>query len=141
MAARSSQTPNSVDAATNAFRNAVLSDKPMHPTLRSTVSTPAPTRPTMLGGLAARRARGEPPKLSIRDFEGELGLHLPPGGGTSGAGLGQGRPQMDDLPRRSPQATWGTPFENFGKIVYVPQSPPLILSSSMQQGSLRCFEF
>ena len=48
-------------------------------------------------GLAARRARGEAPKLSIKDVEGDFGLHLPPGGGTSGAGLGRGRPQMDDV--------------------------------------------
>ncbi|KAJ3559666.1 hypothetical protein NM688_g193 [Phlebia brevispora] len=118
MAARSSQTPiNSIDAATNAMRNVSLSDRPTHPALRQAVSAPsAPGRSPLLG-LAARRAKGEAPKLNIKDIDRDFGLHLPPGGGTSGAGLGRGRPQMDDIPRRSPQATWGTPFENFGKIV------------------------
>ncbi|TCD61233.1 MAP kinase kinase Wis1 [Steccherinum ochraceum] len=40
-----------------------------------------------------------------------------PGGGPSGAGLGSGRPVMDDIPRRSPQQQAGTPFANFRKIV------------------------
>ncbi|PSR88586.1 hypothetical protein PHLCEN_2v5113 [Hermanssonia centrifuga] len=122
MAARSSQGPNnSIDATTNAFRNATLSDKPLHPALRSAVSAPsAPGRPPSnpaLGGLAKRRAGLNAPKLNVNEIAGGMGLHLPPGGGPSGAGLGGGRPMMDDLPRRSPQATWGTPFANFSKIV------------------------
>ncbi len=132
MAARSSQGPNnSIDATTNAFRNATLSDKPLHPALRSAVSAPsAPGRPPSnpaLGGLAKRRAGLNAPKLNVNEIAGGMGLHLPPGGGPSGAGLGGGRPMMDDLPRRSPQATWGTPFANFSKIVSV----SLILSLSL----------
>ncbi|KAF7790414.1 hypothetical protein EIP86_001369 [Pleurotus ostreatoroseus] len=99
------------------MKNVSIQDRPTHPALRSAVSAPSAPGRAPLMGLAARRARGEAPKLSIKDVEGDFGLHLPPGGGTSGAGLGRGRPQMDDVPRRSPQATWGTPFENFGKIV------------------------
>lgn len=35
---------------------------------------------------------------------------------------------LDETPRRSPQATWGTPFSNFGKIVFVPLSPSIALT-------------
>ena len=137
MLARGGQKPvNSVDAATNAMRNATLLERPQHPALRTTVSSPAPGRPSMAGGLAARRAKADVPKLNIREFEMD---HLPPGGGASGAGLGRGRPQVDDeIPRRSPQATWGTPFENFGKIMFVSRSVLLVLDSSARQGSVRC---
>lgn len=125
MAARGSQASgaNAVDAAAGAFNRLNIVDRPPHPALRSAASAPsAPGRGPQLGlgGLAARRAGGQPPRLSVKDISGDLGLHLPSGGGPSGAGLGSGRPMMDDTPRRSPQATWGTPFANFGKIVSVP---------------------
>ncbi|KAI0093170.1 kinase-like domain-containing protein [Irpex rosettiformis] len=93
---------------------------PPHPALRSAASAPsAPGRGPQLGlgGLAARRHGAQAPKLNVKDISRDMPLHLPPGGGPSGAGLGGGRPQMDDAPRRSPQTTWGTPFANWGKIV------------------------
>jgi mitogen-activated protein kinase kinase len=109
-----------LDAATIAMGR--MNIGPPHPTLRSAASAPsAPGRGPQLGlgGLAARRAGAQAPKLHVTEISRDLPLHLPPGGGPSGAGLGGGRPQMDDGPRRSPQATWGTPFANFGRIVYV----------------------
>lgn len=118
MVARGQQP--STDAAANALQNLSIGDKPMHPALRSAVSAPsAPGRTPGAAalGLAARRAKAQAPKLNVNDISGSMGLHLPPGGGPSGAGLGSGRPAADDLPRRSPQATWGTPFSSFGKIV------------------------
>lgn len=123
MVARSaqSQAGNSVDAAAKALGK--MSMAPPHPALRSAASAPsAPGRAPQLGlgGLAARRHAAQAPKLNVKDISRDMPLHLPPGGGPSGAGLGGGRPQMDDGPRRSPQGTWGgTPFANFGKIVYV----------------------
>ncbi|KIP01288.1 hypothetical protein PHLGIDRAFT_507666 [Phlebiopsis gigantea 11061_1 CR5-6] len=117
MAAMASRGQRSgVDAAANALQNMSLADRPTHPMLRSAQSAPsAPGRPPgPLGGLAARRAG---PRLNVNDIAGGLGLSTPSGGGPSNAGLGGGRPNMDDTPRRSPQATWGTPFSNFGKIV------------------------
>lgn len=129
MVARSAQSQggNSVDAAAKAMGR--MSMNSPHPALRSTASAPsAPGKGPQLnlGGLAARRAGAQAPKLHVKDISRDMPLHLPPGGGPSGAGLGSGRPQMDDAPRRSPQATFGgTPFANFGKIVYV-------FSASMQ---------
>ena len=123
MAARSSQASgtNPVDGAASAFNKLNIGDKPTHPALRSAASAPsAPGRGPQLGlgGLAARRAGAQAPRL--KDLSGDMGLHPPLGGGPSGAGLGGGRPMMDEAPKRSPQATWGTPFANFGKIVFVP---------------------
>ncbi|EKM53987.1 uncharacterized protein PHACADRAFT_257528 [Phanerochaete carnosa HHB-10118-sp] len=114
MAARSQQPGNTMDATTNAFQSMTLRDRPVHPMLRSAQSAPsAPGKaPGPLSGLAARRAA---PKLKVMDIPG--GSLMPSGGGPSNAGLGGGRPNMDELPRRSPQQTWGTPFSNFGKIV------------------------
>lgn len=122
MVARSaqSQAGNSVDAAAKALGK--MSMAPPHPALRSAASAPsAPGRGPQLGlgGLAARRHGAQAPKLNVKDISRDMPLHLPPGGGPSGAGLGSGRPQMEDAPRKSPQATWGTPFANWGKIVYV----------------------
>lgn len=116
MAARGQQSGNAMDAAAHAFQNMTLGDKPMHPMLRSAQSAPsAPGRPPgPLGGLAARRAA---PKLNVKDIAGGIDMLMPSGGGPSNAGLGGGRPVMDDPPKRSPQQTWGTPFANFGKIV------------------------
>lgn len=116
MASRGQQP--GVEAAANALQNMALADRPIHPMLRSAQSAPsAPGRPPgPIGGLAARRAA---PRLNVNDIAGGMPLQLPSGGGPSNAGLGGGRPNMDDIPRRSPQATWGTPFSNFGKIVYV----------------------
>ncbi|KAK7692973.1 hypothetical protein QCA50_004614 [Cerrena zonata] len=65
------------------------------------------------GGLAARRLKANAPKLNVNDISDVF----PSGGGPSGAGLGAGRPSLGQLPRRSPQATLGTPFSNFRKIV------------------------
>lgn len=106
----------------------------MHPALRSAVSAPsAPGRTPGAAalGLAARRAKAQAPKLNVNDISGSMGLHLPPGGGPSGAGLGSGRPAADDLPRRSPQATWGTPFSSFGKIVCVESLSACALSQRL----------
>ena len=116
MAARGAQAGKSVDATANILQNMSIGDKPIHPMLRSAQSAPsAPGRPPgPLSGLAARRAG---PKLNVKDIAGAM--PMPTGGGPSNAGLGGGRPVMDDLPRRSPQQTWGTPFANFGKIVCV----------------------
>lgn len=74
-------------------------------------------------GLAARRQKMGVPKLSSNDLPG--GLHLPPvpgavGGGPSGAGLGGGRPLIDeDGHLGGARRSFGTPFANFSKIVYV----------------------
>lgn len=78
--------------------------------------------PPIPAGLAARRAAMAPnvklaPKMNLSQiFPGNTPTL--PGGGAAGAGLRLGRPVMDDPnPRRPP--TGGTPFANFGKIVYV----------------------
>lgn len=78
--------------------------------------------PPIPAGLAARRAAMAPnvkltPKMNLSQiFPGDAPTL--PGGGAAGAGLRLGRPVMDDPnPRRPP--TGGTPFANFGKIVYV----------------------
>ena len=97
------------------------------PSLRAPASSPGPVRPgPPMGGLAARRMKANVPKLSPHDVPG--GLHLPPvGAGPQGAGLGVGRPQLDDEPRRPSQDTFGTPFSNFSKIVYVFLDPCLLV--------------
>ena len=114
-----SGSPSLVDAATADLRNAHIS--PPHPVLRAAQSAPGlptpfsaprPGGPGPLGGIAARRRPNSDLKLSHI-------IGAPPGGGgTSGAGLGAGRPQgNDDTPVRRPNFT-GTPFSNFDKIVY-----------------------
>lgn len=68
------------------------------------------------GGLAARRAK---PNLQVKD---RFPKAFPPslGGGAVGAGLGVGRPNLEDLKRKNDES--GTPFDNFSKIVYVSSS-------------------
>ncbi|CAL1707698.1 unnamed protein product [Somion occarium] len=113
------QSSNSVEVATVAMKNVSLAEKPLHPSLRSSISDPS-GRPGggpgggPPGGLAARRLRMNAPKLNVNDLAEGI---FPTGGGPSGAGLGGGRPLMDDAPRRSPAANIGTPFANFRKIV------------------------
>ncbi|OBZ68050.1 Protein kinase wis1 [Grifola frondosa] len=116
--ASSSGSSISIDTATAALRNAGLSERPgQSPVLglRGPTSAPSPGGPAGppggLGGLAARRMGKNAPKLSGMD----IGIH--PGGGPSGAGLGSGRPILDETPRRLSQDNFGTPFANFGKIV------------------------
>ncbi|KAI0725041.1 kinase-like protein [Fomitopsis betulina] len=108
-----------MDGAMAGLANMSVGDRPGPlPSLRAPASSPGPSRPGLpIGGLAARRMKGNIPKLSPHDVQG--GLHLPPiGAGPQGAGLGVGRPQLDDEPQRRPQNnTFGTPFSNFSKIV------------------------
>lgn len=116
-----------MDTATAAFQNASLDDKsflnggPSAHLLRAPASAPAGAR-----GLAARRKLGGPLKLPGNDLPG--GLHLPPvalgvGGGPSGAGLGGGRPRLDDEGQDGGQnKSFSTPFANFSRIVYVSSS-------------------
>ena len=109
-----------MDGAVAGIANISIGERPgALPSLRAPASSPGPSRPgPPMGGLAARRMKGNAPKLNPHDVPG--GLHLPPmGAGPQGAGLGVGRPQLDDEPRRPPQSTFGTPFSNFSKIVYV----------------------
>ena len=115
MAARSSQP--SVDPTADALMKLTFTDKLPHPGLSSAASAPSVPNRLGLGGLAARRAGAQAPRLSAKDIGAEIGM--PAGGGPSGAGLGGGRPMFDEAPRRSPQSTWGTPFANFSKIVSV----------------------
>ncbi|GBE81423.1 Protein kinase wis1 [Sparassis crispa] len=111
-----SSAVRSGDAATAALLGA---DKAAPSVLRAPALSSGLSRPVAppLGGLAARRMKMNMPKLSPHDVPG--GLHLPPipGGGPSGAGLGPGRPIIDDEPRRLPPSNIGTPFANFAKIV------------------------
>ncbi|KAH8814795.1 kinase-like protein [Flagelloscypha sp. PMI_526] len=85
-----------------------------HPQLRPAPNSfPPPTlngrAPT--GGLAARRMK---PNLNGRDqFPKAFTPSL--GGGAAGAGLGIGRPVLDDMRRGTDSS--GTPFDNFSKIV------------------------
>ena len=90
-----------IESATNAMGAVSLSKKPP------------------LGGLAARRAAlaSNAPRMTLAQILPNDSSSPFPGGGATGAGLRPGRPDMNDNPRRQP--TGGTPFSNFGKIVYV----------------------
>ncbi|CCM00056.1 uncharacterized protein FIBRA_02083 [Fibroporia radiculosa] len=122
-AQRGQQSPAGTKTANGmaaAFARATLQDRPgvPLPPLRAPASSPGPNRPgaAPIGGLAARRLKVGVPKLSPNDVPG--GMHLPPmGAGPQGAGLGGGRPIVDDEPRRGAQNNFATPFSNFGKIV------------------------
>ncbi|TDL25930.1 kinase-like protein [Rickenella mellea] len=101
-----------LEATTAAFQRAALSEH-HHPSLRSANTAPAqvPTK-----GMAGRRAK---PGLKLSDIVGPSAM-TPSGGGASGAGLGAGRPNMDDdepIRRGPPQGVMTTPFSNFNKIV------------------------
>lgn len=71
---------------------------------------PHPKPPTGLGG---RRIK---PAFSLRDID----PNILPGGGAANAGLGAGRPNVDNTDTRKPQGgagDFGAPFANFSKIV------------------------
>lgn len=116
LAQRGAQSSASVDGAAAALARTVINDRPAMPG-QLPASSPGPSRPTpTLGGLAARRKGAGLPKLSPNDVPG--GMHLPPlGAGPQGAGLGGGRPLLDNEPRRGQSSQFATPFSNFGKIV------------------------
>lgn len=125
MANRSQQTA-SINAAASGFSNLSLHDRSMPPNLRPPASAPPLSRPAAPpSGLAARRLKMNAPKLNVKDITGSF--DFPSGGGTSGAGLGGGRPALDDVPRRSPQSNNETPFATFSRIVYVFLYPTLLL--------------
>ena len=123
MANRSGQSSPSVDAAAAAMRSMSLAERNMlPPNARAPASAPVPGRigaGPPGGGLAARRQGMKAPRLNVADIPG----HMMPGGGPSGAGLGSGRPIIEEIPRRSPQQHMGTPFANFRKIVCVLFAP------------------
>ncbi|TFY52695.1 hypothetical protein EVJ58_g9867, partial [Rhodofomes roseus] len=110
-----------MDGAVSGVANISLADRPGNLSgPHKPASSPGPSRPgPPIGGLAARRMKAGVPKLNPNDVPG--GLHLPPvGAGPQGAGLGVGRPIMEDEPHRRPsQDNFSTPFSNFSKIVYV----------------------
>lgn len=76
-----------------------------------------------LGSPARGMMRG-PPGMSGSARRPKPGLTLgsmmggAPGGGAGAAGLGAGRPTLNDIPDKRPP-TAGTPFSNFRKIVCV----------------------
>ncbi|KAH9832228.1 kinase-like protein [Rhodofomes roseus] len=108
-----------MDGAVSGVANISLADRPGNLSgPHKPASSPGPSRPgPPIGGLAARRMKAGVPKLNPNDVPG--GLHLPPvGAGPQGAGLGVGRPIMEDEPHRRPsQDNFSTPFSNFSKIV------------------------
>ncbi|THH21175.1 hypothetical protein EUX98_g8446 [Antrodiella citrinella] len=116
MANRGGQSPASIDTAANAMRNMSLNERNFP--LRAPPSAPTPGARlggpgSSASGLAARRQGLRAPRLNVADIPGLM----PSGGGPSGAGLGSGRPIVDEIPRRSPQQQVATPFANFRKIV------------------------
>lgn len=85
-------------------------------------AAPSRIRPS---GLAARRTR---PNFSLNDIDPSI---VAPGG-PQGAGLGAGRPSLANAPPKRPNAgSFGSPFSNFSKIVYVSALPPLCPRSSL----------
>ncbi|THH16236.1 hypothetical protein EW146_g4369 [Bondarzewia mesenterica] len=121
MANRASQTPTqSLDSATNALKRATLNDSTStHPMLRhyqTSIPNGGAVRapPPDLRGAMGRRNK---PGFKLSDITGESSG---PTAGATGAGLGAGAPSLannQEWPPRRPQATLGTPFSNFGKIV------------------------
>jgi len=82
-------SPNGIDQTANLMRNMSLGDNPQR-------------------GLAARRLKAGGLKLGSNDV---------PSLGNMPSGFGPGRPTIEQMPKRSPQATVGTPFANFRKII------------------------
>lgn len=115
MVNRGSPQPNTGEV-TAALNTMSIQDATLHPPLRTANSDPSggPGPTLALGGIAARRMRGNLPKLNASDISDSF----PSGGGPSGAGLGGGRPSLPvQNQRKSPQINLGTPFSNFRKIV------------------------
>lgn len=109
MAKRVQQSPD-VDSATAAFKRVSLGAPNTH--LR-TPSGGSPLRPgsVLSSGMAARRNK---PLFKLSDITGGQ----EPGGGAASAGTAAVIPTDAEWPPRRPVAMTGTPFANFGKIVY-----------------------
>lgn len=149
MANRASKSPaQPVDQATAAFQRATLNDGPAHPVLRPHNAA---------SGHMQNGARPPPPSLAAKAGPGGMKRNRPgfklsditgdpngpgPSGGAAGAGLGAGAPSLAEdspsWPPRRPQDSFGTPFSNFGKIVYVFLSCPFALLFRICCSSLVC---
>jgi hypothetical protein len=106
MAKRVPQTPD-IDGATAAFKRVSLGA----PTTQPRTPSGGPPRPVFSPGMAARRNK---PLFKLSDITGEQ----EPCDSAAGADGAAGVPTDTEWPPRRPAAVTGTPFANFGKIVY-----------------------